>query len=176
MPPVVVRVLLTYATGSVGVMEFTVDDGRGLRQEPTAANIQAVIDRTNWGPLLKSVTSWRLMDPREGHGPADRTFRGAWRDAGSTIRVDMPAAREIHRQRMRYAREPILLALDVAYQRAGEAAPGMLDADHELAQADVVSRKQQLRDVTDDPAIDAAQTPDELKAVWPACLGARPRV
>ena len=31
-------------------------------------------------------------------------------------------------------------------------------------------RKQQLRDVTADPAIDAATTPDELKAVWPEAL------
>jgi hypothetical protein len=33
--------------------------------------------------------------------------------------------------------------------------------------ADVSRAKQALRDVTDDPEIEAATTPEALKAVWP---------
>ena len=49
------------------------------------------------------------------------------------------------------------------YQRADE-------AGDTGAKADIAKRKQALRDVTADPAIEAARTPDELRAVWPAEL------
>lgn len=77
------------------------------------------------------------------------------------ILFDMAKAREIWRDKMRTAREPLLATLDVLYQRTLEAG---------FDTSDVVARKQALRDVTADPAIDAAQTLDELKAVWPAIL------
>ncbi len=78
-----------------------------------------------------------------------------------TISVDMNKARAIHRDRMRAARTPKLAALDVAFQRA-------LETGAETSA--IVAQKQALRDVTDDQAIDEAQTPDELKLVWPAIL------
>ena len=77
------------------------------------------------------------------------------------ITVNMSKARDLWRDKIRAAREPLLATLDVLYQRTLEAG---FDA------SDVVARKQALRDVTADPAIDAAQTLDELKAVWPAIL------
>ena len=77
------------------------------------------------------------------------------------ITVNMEKARDIHRQRLREARAPLFNALDVAFQRAMETG-----ADT----AEIVAKKQALRDVTADPAIDAAQTTDELKAVWPEVL------
>ncbi|MEJ0012348.1 MAG: hypothetical protein WDM94_06895 [Bauldia sp.] len=75
----------------------------------------------------------------------------------------MDKARAIHCDRMRAARAPRLAALDIAYQRADESG----DA---AAKAAVAARKQALRDVTADPAIAAAETPDALKAVWPEIL------
>jgi hypothetical protein len=75
------------------------------------------------------------------------------------ITVNMNKARDIHRARLREARAPLFAALDVAFQRAMESG-----ADT----AEIVAKKQALRDVTKDPAIDAAQTTDELKAVRPA--------
>jgi hypothetical protein len=38
----------------------------------------------------------------------------------------------------------------------------------------IVAQKQELRDAPADPAIDAATTPAELKAVWNPLLGASP--
>lgn len=73
------------------------------------------------------------------------------------IFVDMNKARDIHRGALRAAREPILAELDVAYQRADE----MGDT---AAKAAIAKEKQRLRDVTNDPRIDSAQTPEELKA------------
>lgn len=77
------------------------------------------------------------------------------------IAIDMSKARDIHRERMRHARAPKLAALDIAFQRAVEAGEST---------AAVVTQKQMFRDVTADPAIDAAQSPESLKAVWPDCL------
>lgn len=90
--------------------------------------------------------------------PSDRIFRDAWQFNGDAIEVDMPAARNIHRNNLRAERKPQLEALDVDYMKALE------DGDTPAQQA-IVGVKQVLRDVTADPRIEAATTPDELKAL-----------
>lgn len=80
-----------------------------------------------------------------------------------TITINMGRAREIHGDRLRALRAPILAQLDVEYQRADEKG----DAAGKKA---VAVRKQALRDVTADPAIDTATTPEALAAVMPAAL------
>ena len=103
--------------------------------------------------------SWeRISEDDVPADPASRAFRDAWRH---NLTIDMPMARDIHRQRLREARAPLLAALDVEQMRALESGKGA---------AAVAARKQALRDVTKDPAIDAAQTPEELAAVIPAAL------
>ena len=64
---------------------------------------------------------------------------------------------------MRRARAPLLAAKDAEYTHAD--ARG--DA---VAKARIEAERQALRDVTADPAIEAAKTPEELKAVWPEVL------
>ena len=78
-----------------------------------------------------------------------------------SITIDMNKAREIHRDRMRAARAPKLDVLDIAYQRAHETGSNTTE---------IVAQKQALRDVTKIPGIEAAQTPESLKAVWPEVL------
>jgi len=90
--------------------------------------------------------------------PQDRTFRGAWQFSGDAVEIDMAAARDIHRDNLRAERGPHLEELDVAWFRAAETA----DTD---AQASIAAQKQALRDVTADARIDAAATPDALKAL-----------
>lgn len=107
------------------------------------------------------IESWREVEFFDF--PTDRTFREAWRDGGKTINVDMMHAREIHCNRLREARAPKLAALDVEYQRADEI--GNVAGKKEIA-----LRKQVLRDITNHPGIEKAQTPEELKAVWPEIL------
>jgi hypothetical protein len=72
----------------------------------------------------------------------------------------MDKAREIKKAQIREARKPLLEALDVAFMRAVEV------GDNE-EQVRVSSEKQVLRDATNDPAIAAASTPEELVAVNP---------
>jgi len=79
------------------------------------------------------------------------------------IKINMTKAREIKRDQLRAERKPLLEQLDVEYMRAQEAGDTTL-------QQDIVTKKQSLRDVTADPVIDAATTPDELKAARPSAL------
>ena len=77
------------------------------------------------------------------------------------INVNMTKARDIHREKVRQARNPLLAAKDVEFQRALETG-----ADT----ASIVSEKQALRDAPAAASIDAATTPEELKAAWDADL------
>ena len=77
------------------------------------------------------------------------------------INVNMDKARDIHRDKVRQARNPKLAAKDVEFQRALETG-----ADT----AAIVAAKQALRDAPASAAIEAATTPDELKASWDAEL------
>lgn len=73
------------------------------------------------------------------------------------ITINLDKAREIHRDRIRQARTPLLAAKDVEFQRALETG-----ADT----AAIVAEKQALRDAPAAPEIDAASTPEELKSAW----------
>jgi hypothetical protein len=102
----------------------------------------------------------RMVD---GDVPADRTFRNAWTHDGTLVKVDMPKAREIHREHLRQMRAPLLQALDVEYQKADE-------RGDQTEKQRIAANKQGLRDVTADPTIEAARTPEELKAAVPGVL------
>jgi len=95
--------------------------------------------------------------------PAERTFRGAWEaDANAgIISVDMAAAKEIWRDKIRQARTEPLAALDTAFMKA-------LETGSSTTQ--ITADKQALRDAPTHADIDAATTPAELAAVQPAGL------
>ncbi len=77
------------------------------------------------------------------------------------INVNMTKARDIHRDKVRQARDPLLKAKDVEFQRAQET-----NADTTA----IVAAKQALRDAPAAAAIDAATNTDELKAAWDTTL------
>jgi hypothetical protein len=79
------------------------------------------------------------------------------------VTINMPKAKEIHRNNIRVAREPKLQELDVQFQRALEKPAGSNTLD-------IVNRKQVLRDLPSDPKIEQAKTPEELKELWPCDL------
>jgi hypothetical protein len=108
------------------------------------------------------VKSWRVV--RYADIPKDRTYRDAWADVGTAALVhDLTKAKQIHRTHLRVARQPKLDALDVAYQKADE-------AGDKAEKKRVAAAKQALRDLPAHPAIDAAQTIEDLRAVWPEDL------
>jgi hypothetical protein len=81
-----------------------------------------------------------------------------------SITVNMSKARDLHRDRLRRLRAPKLAALDVAFIRA-------METNDSGRLKDIAAQKQALRDVTADPRIDAAATPEALSAVVPEVLG-----
>ncbi|MDZ4347906.1 MAG: hypothetical protein U1E51_36325 [Candidatus Binatia bacterium] len=97
--------------------------------------------------------------------PTDRTFRNAWED-NVGVKVNMPKAREIHREHLRALRRPLFEQNDLVLRDA------LLDGDT-IKQAEAITTRDALRDVTDDPGIQAAQTPEALKAAVPAILTAK---
>lgn len=90
--------------------------------------------------------------------PADRSFRNAWKDGGGKVDHDMAKCREITRNALREKRAPLMAALDVKYMRADE-------AGNVAEKARITTEKQRLRDITKNPAIEAATTPEALVAL-----------
>lgn len=154
------KVALTRRDGGVTIMCLSNDLLDFLEAAPDRLN-EIVTGEINSAGWQADIVSWRVISGDEI--PADRTFRNAWRHDGTAIVHDMAHAREIHRDKMRQTRKSMLEALDVKIIRALEA---------KQATKDIVAQKQALRDVTEDPAIEAAKTPDELKKVWPSILSA----
>ena len=71
-----------------------------------------------------------------------------------SITVDIPAAKEITKDRLRAERKPLLEAQDIEFQKALETG-----ADTTA----IVAEKQRLRDIT--KKADTCKTTDELKAL-----------
>lgn len=87
---------------------------------------------------------------------ADNDFFNAWRLVDGAISIDLTAAKEITKARLRIEREPLLAAQDVLFQRALESG-----ADTTV----IVAEKQRLRDL---PTLaDDCTTLDELKELKP---------
>jgi hypothetical protein len=150
-------IVITFEDESVGVMQFITDDGREIKREATDEAIQAEINK---GIFPSKPVAWRRIKKTEI--PKDRSFRNAWRDKGK-IEVDMSAAREIHKGRLRAMREPLLTQLDTDYMRADE-------SGDTAEKQRIANLKQQLRDVTDDPKIEAAKDASALKKAIPSVL------
>jgi hypothetical protein len=170
--PDVVTVAVTRVDGGVTVLrvitaEYEPDGAGGRRKrweiDPTPEHIDAIIAKHDWQGDRAAV-SWRIVPDDFSDEATDRTFRDAWMDdGGKKPGVDMGKARDIHRRRLRIMRFPVLEALDADYMKADE-------ASDQQTKKRIAARKQALRDVPADPAIDKARTPDELKAVIPAAL------
>ena len=71
--------------------------------------------------------------------------------------IDMTKAKEIHKNNIIIAREPLLEALDIEFQKALETG---------ASTTDIVKKKQALRDAPADSGIDAATDEAGLKAQW----------
>lgn len=68
------------------------------------------------------------------------------------IKVNIPKAKEIVKEKLRVDRKPLLEAQDVLFQRALETSADTTD---------IVAEKQRLRDITND--VDAMTTEEQLK-------------
>lgn len=104
-----------------------------------------------------SLDEHKMFDKNE---PGQRRwYRNALTDTNGVIEYDMDKARECHRQRLRHYRSWHITEFDGAWMRA----MGRGDSV-EIDKAE--TERQRLRDLPQDPAIDACSTVDELKAHW----------
>jgi hypothetical protein len=148
-------VAITFDDGSVGRMQlFHREPVNDVEQSWTDEDIAAEIRKS---AFERRPVSWRRCDmsdfPVEHHD-----FRAAWTDDGKVIGVDMAKARAVTRDRLRAERVPLIKAEDVKVSRA-------LALEDKAAVVAAEAERQRLRDITALPAIDAAKTPDELKAI-----------
>tara|TARA_B100001989_G_scaffold207014_1_gene155776 strand:- start:2207 stop:2467 length:261 start_codon:yes stop_codon:yes gene_type:complete len=71
--------------------------------------------------------------------------------------INMDRAREVHRNKIRIAREPKLKELDIEFQKALETG---------VSTTDIVSKKNALREAPAAVGITTASTTTELKQQW----------
>lgn len=83
--------------------------------------------------------------------------------AKSVISVDMTKAKEMVKEGLRSAREPLLQDLDIQFMRA-------VESGNTALQAEIAAKKQELRDITDISAITKAKTTNDLRKAWPDFL------
>ncbi|CTQ53099.1 hypothetical protein LP7551_01620 [Roseibium album] len=109
----------------------------------------------------------KKFDTQNTSFPSDRVFRDAWAITGANvIDVDMPRAREIHRAKVRTERQSKFAEVDrVALPLTRKAVYAALTAAEKRTLSDVEHAAQKLRDAPSHAAIEAAETPEDLKAL-----------
>lgn len=173
-------VAVTMDDGSLTIMAFMTEGrsptlpsgaswlGNGRWQRPAISeNIEAELAKTFPGVNTLGIrrpkpVSWRIVPEQfVPQTKDDRAYRNALTDVGTLpFAHNMTKAREIHRDKLRHARARKFAELDAEYLRADE-------AGDQAEKRRVTDQKQRLRDLPADPAIEAAQTIEQLKAFWP---------
>ena len=134
-------------TGSPKLRALIEVDENGNEQE----TFQGVFERIG-AQGLKAVHEYRVCNISDL--PNDRTFREAWEYNNNSVNINMPKARNIHLNNLRIERDKKLVELDIETLKGN----------------DIQAEKQILRDLPANIDLLAANTPEELKAIWPAEL------
>ena len=91
--------------------------------------------------------------------PSEYHFRDAWSLSGTTITEDIDKAKELFKEKIREARQPLFLEEDAKFMVA-------LENGDTSAQNAIKATKTKLRDATATDAIKNATNTTELKAAW----------
>lgn len=86
-----------------------------------------------------------------------KEYRAAWKLNGKVIEVDMFVARKILKDRLRELRKPEFDHLDTEYMKALE---------KNKTVKSIIKKKEFLRNLTDDPKIEACTNPEELTDLY----------
>lgn len=140
---------------------FQLNENGRWHRAMTAENIEAELARST---NLAGIT-WRQITTAElplDYAKPKRLFRNCWRSNGGKVAVDMSLARDEHMTRVRRVRDGVLKRKDGdwmrEFSRGNQAAADAIEAE-----------RQRLRDVPQaiDAAVKSAETPEDLKAIWP---------
>ncbi len=128
---------------------------------PQADNKLAVITPAgDYRDALKDVPEGVEYAVVEGLGDLDGDYFNAYEFRNFCITCNISKAQEIHLDKIREARAPKLVALDIAFMRA-------VEQGDTAKQAEIAAQKQALRDIT---KITLPATLPEIKATWPDIL------
>lgn len=148
---------------SDNIIVWTTEDGsvRITQMIDDTIDVDAEVEKISASdPTLTFKFKGKLSET----GIAINFFYGALAvDKDNNLAYDMVKARDIWRGILRRLREPKLVELDLAYQRADEIGDAALKAD-------IVAKKNILRDCTDDPDIEAATSLNDLRRTLPELL------
>lgn len=151
---------------------WTFDEKRGMWMNPVGdLYIEYIISKNErvWahrkdgrtGEPYDAVTvvSWRRLSQAEHEQfDTDRPYRKSLRDRNGKIEHDIVAAREQHRDILRWQRNHAMPELDAQFTRA-------LGQGKKVEQDAIEAERQKWRDAPADPRIDAAQSVEELKQI-----------
>lgn len=134
------------------------------RRVPTDANIEFELSRVSrtWARLGDpTLVSWRQISPAE-HAMfnQNRQHRDALEDVNGKLQHNMVKARELHRALIRHVNGSQFLTLDREWVSA-------FARNDLLAAAAVEAKRQAMRNVVNDPRIEAAKNIEELLVVVP---------
>lgn len=104
--------------------------------------------------LIKDCPAGSIIIDESSLPAEHNDFFNAWELNGSTIAINLIKAKEIKKNYLRIERTPLLLAQDIAFQRALETGQDT---------SSIVAEKQRLRDIT--KLADAANSIEELKEI-----------
>ena len=138
------------------------NDMKGVIKTPTISIMESEI--TSAEEIIKKIDKSLTPVIVNQKDLPDNWFHRAWDIVDGKVIVDMEKAREIHKERIRAGRIKKLAELDIEFQRAME---------KNKSTKDIVSQKQKLRDATEDPKLNSAQTTEELKSIWYQEFGTR---
>lgn len=147
------RIVYTRPDGGLSIIAPTPDFVKGCKSLRAALAIIRAKD------VPKDAVNVMVCDAADL--PQDRTYRDAWCCQDSkNIEIDMPKARDIHMGKIRASRNAALEREDTALMRA-------VESGNESAVRAVAKHKQKLRDIPQTFDLSRAETPDELKSLWP---------
>jgi hypothetical protein len=119
-----------------------------------------------WSSEYKYNRPMYKVVKRQQLSTQNQFYRDCWRLSESDnelIEIDVEKAKNVWKNKMRWARKDIFEKLDMDFFRVME------DGDSER-QKEIAVKKKLLREVTDLPELKAAQTIEEIEAVWPEYL------
>ena len=138
-----------------GGISFTVLGKEGIELfDPDKSEEENLIDHANLLQSNGSIKKDFEMMPIGTVCPPDLEHRDAWVADGDRIVIDLPKAKEIKKNRLRYERIALFAVQDIAFQRA-------LEANQDTS--GIIAEKIRLRDIT--KMVDAVARVEDLNNV-----------
>ena len=153
-----IRILISFADGSIGIMSFITNSPRdGWRRDASTEEIEKEISKTSSAYISNKlpVKKWRII--KEEDIPKDREFRDAWMEKDGNIQYNIEKAKKIHLDNLRKQRTPLLEQKDKEWMKA--------IGQRKNSEADRIEKERQLLRDLPILEVEAAFTIEQLKLI-----------